>query len=129
MKLDMHDMCFACGRENPIGLRLEFAFDGDEYVTRLAVRPEHQGWRGVIHGGLLATAMDETMARLLWERKINAITGRLEVRFHKPVSVGQRLAIRARITRDRPPVVETTAQARREDGALVAEARAVSMRV
>lgn len=129
MRLDLDDMCFACGQKNPIGLRLKFHFDGDDYVTTLEVKDEYQGWRGIVHGGLLATAMDETMARLLWERDINAITGRLSVRYHRPVPVGERVEIRGRITRRRPPLVETTAETRGEDGAVVAEAHALSMDV
>lgn len=129
MKLEVDDMCFACGRRNPIGMKLEFRFDGDDYVTTLEVRPEYQGWAGVVHGGLLATALDETMARLLWEKDINAITGRLNVRYHKPVAIGERLEVRGRIARQRSPVVETTAEAVNGDGAVVAEAKAVSMEV
>ena len=129
MKLDVDDMCFACGRKNPIGLKLQFGFDGDDYVTIFEVRPEHQGWAGIVHGGLLATALDETMARLLWEKDINAITGRLEVRYHKPVRIGDSLQIRGRITRRHSPITETTAEAVRPDGTVVAEAQAVSMEV
>jgi len=129
VKLDVDEMCFACGRKNPIGLKLAFAFDGDDYVTTFDVRPEHQGWTGIVHGGLLATALDETMARLLWEKEINAITGRLEVRYHQPVRIGDSLRIRGRITRHRPPMVETTAEAVNADGALVAEAKATSLKV
>ena len=129
MKLDVDDMCFACGRKNPIGLKLQFHFDGDNYVTTFEVRPEHQGWAGIVHGGLLATALDETMARLLWEKDINAITGRIEVRYHKPVRIGDSLQIRGRITRRRSPIIETTAEAVRPDGTVVAEAQAVSMEV
>ena len=129
MRLDVDDMCFACGQCNPIGLKLEFHFEGDDYVTTLEVRPEYQGWAGIVHGGLLATALDETMARLLWEKKINAITGRLEVRYHHPVPIGETLTVRGRITRQRAPLVETTAEATNSDGTVVAEAKAVSMEV
>jgi acyl-coenzyme A thioesterase PaaI-like protein len=129
VKLDVDDMCFACGQRNPVGLKLQFNFDGDDYVTALHVQPEHQGWAGIIHGGLLATALDETMARLLWEKDLNAITGRLEVRYHEPVRIGDSLRIRARITRRRPPVIETAADALNAQGATVAEARAVNMEV
>ena len=129
MKLGVDDMCFACGRKNPIGLKLAFHFDGDDYVTTLAVRPEYQGWTGIIHGGLLATALDETMARLLWEKDINAITGRLNVRYHKPVPIGETLEIRGRITRQRHTIVETTAEALMSNGVVVAEAQAMSMEV
>jgi len=129
MRLAVDGMCFACGQQNPIGLRLEFHFQGDDYVTSFQVRPEHQGWAGLVHGGLLATALDEAMARLLWEKELNAITARLEVRYHRPVSIGETLQIRGRIARLRPPLVETTAAATGADGATVAEAKAISMAV
>jgi acyl-coenzyme A thioesterase PaaI-like protein len=129
VKLDVDDMCFACGQKNPIGLKLQFEFDGDDYVTSLEVKPEHQGWAGIVHGGLVAIALDEVMARLLWEKQINAITGRLSVRYHKPVKIGEKLSFRGRITRRRPPAVETTAEALNADGVMIAEAQAVSMEV
>jgi len=129
VKLDVNDMCFACGQRNPVGLKLEFRFEGADYVADFVVRPEHQGWAGLVHGGLLATALDETMARLLWEKGLNAITGRLSVRYHQPVRIGDRLRLHARITRQRSPAVETAAAANNAEGAVVAEATAVSMEV
>lgn len=129
LRLGVDDMCFACGEKNPIGLKLAFRFEGDEYVTDFEVRPEYQGWAGIVHGGLLATVLDEAMARLLWEKELNAITGRLAVRYHEPVKVGERLTVRARITKDRSRVIETEASATKSDGTLVAEATAVSMGV
>lgn len=129
MRLGVDAMCFACGQKNPIGFRLRFHFDGGDYVTAFHVRPEYQGWAGLVHGGLLATALDETMARLLWEKQVNAITGRLQVRYRKPVRIGETLEIRGRITRHRSPLVETEAVATSADGSVVAEATATSMEV
>jgi uncharacterized protein (TIGR00369 family) len=122
-------MCFACGRANPIGLKLQFRFEGEDYVTEFEVKPEHQGWTGIVHGGLLATVLDEVMARLLWEKRLNAITGRLTVRYHRPLSIGDRVQVRGRVTKQRPPVVETTAEAVKDDGTVAANAVAVSMEV
>ena len=129
MRLDVDDMCFACGKGNPIGLKLDFRFEGEEYVTEFEVRPEYQGWAGIVHGGLLATVLDETMARLLWEKELNAITGRLNVRYHDRLTVGESVTVRARITKQRSPLIETTAEALKTDGTVVAEATAVSMEV
>ena len=129
MRLGVDDMCFACGQKNPIGLKLAFRFEGEDYVTDFEVRPEYQGWTGIVHGGLLATALDEAMARLLWEKDLNAITGRLTVRYHKPLSIGETVQIRARITKQRSPMIETTAEALMADGTSAAEATAVSMEV
>ena len=129
MRLDADDMCFACGKANPIGLKLDFRFEGDEYVTDFKVKPEYQGWAGIVHGGLLATVLDETMARLLWEKELNAITGRLNVRYHDRLSVGESVTVRARITKRRPPLIETSAEASKAGGTVVAEASAMSMQV
>lgn len=129
MRLDIGDMCFACGKGNPIGLKLDFRFEGEEYVTEFEVRPEYQGWAGIVHGGLLATVLDETMARLLWEKELNAITGRLNVRYHDRLTVGESVTVRARITKQRSRLVETSAEAAKADGTVAAEATAVSMEV
>jgi len=129
VRLDVDDMCFACGKGNPIGLKLDFRFEGEEYVTEFEVKPEYQGWAGIVHGGLLATVFDETMARLLLEKELKAITARLNVRYQGPLSVGESVTVRARITKQRSPLIETAAEAAKADGTVVAEARAVSMEV
>ncbi len=129
MRLDVNEMCFACGPSNPIGLKLGFRFEGEDYLTEFEVKPEYQGWRGIVHGGLLATVLDETMARLLWEKGRNAITGRLTIRYHQPLAIGEKVRVRARITKDRPRIVETSAEATKLDGTLIAEATAMSVEV
>jgi acyl-coenzyme A thioesterase PaaI-like protein len=53
--------CFACGKDNPIGFRLDdIRREGDEVHATLHPRPEYQSYPGVLHGGLSATALDET---------------------------------------------------------------------
>ncbi len=126
-QLAVDGMCFACGKDNPIGLHLDFHFEGEEYVTHFEVKPEYQGWAGVAHGGLLATVLDEVMTRILWEQGINSVTGRLEVRYRAPVPVGALLTVRARVTGRRPPLIQTEAVASMADGTVVAEAKGASM--
>jgi len=119
--------CFACGERNPIGLRLKFRWDGEEYLTDFKVRPEHAGWAGVAHGGLLATVLDEVMARLVWEKGHTAITAKLEVRFRRPVKVGGPLVVAGWLVRASGRAVETRAEARAGDGSVVAEAAAIAL--
>lgn len=53
-------VCFACGQDNPIGFRLDdIRREGDQVHATLHSRPEYQGYPGVLHGGLSATALDE----------------------------------------------------------------------
>jgi acyl-coenzyme A thioesterase PaaI-like protein len=79
--------CFACGDANPIGLHLDdIRREGDEVRATLHPRPEYQGYPGVLHGGLAATALDEVMgycAILL--AGIWAATATMDVRYRAQV--------------------------------------------
>jgi len=119
--------CFACGEQNPIGLKLKFRWVGDDYVTDFTARPEYAGWAGIVHGGLLATVLDEVMARLIWEKGHQAITAKLQVRFHEPLKIGETVTVAGRIIRTAGRGVKTRAEARRSDGTVVAEASAISI--
>jgi hypothetical protein len=57
-------MCFACGIENPIGLKLAFYTDQEGHcVARFRPNPEHQGYPGHLHGGLISTLLAEAIGR------------------------------------------------------------------
>jgi acyl-coenzyme A thioesterase PaaI-like protein len=52
-------MCFVCGIENPIGLKLSFYTDDEgRCIARFRPKPEHQGFPGQLHGGLISTLLD-----------------------------------------------------------------------
>lgn len=122
MEADNQERCFVCGAANPVGLGLSFWFEGEQYCTSLAVQEQHQGYAGLLHGGITATVLDEVMARLLWVRGIRAIPAQLEVRYLRPVRVGERLTFRGRLLSDRGKLVETEAVALGADGQQVARA-------
>jgi hypothetical protein len=49
-------ICFVCGIENPIGLHLHFYTDDEgRCIARFRPKPEHQGYSGRLHGGLIST--------------------------------------------------------------------------
>jgi acyl-coenzyme A thioesterase PaaI-like protein len=53
-------MCFVCGVDNPIGLHLSFYTDDEgQTVARFRPGPEHQGYPGHLHGGIISTLLDE----------------------------------------------------------------------
>lgn len=96
--LDEYDhWCFACGRQNPRGLHLEFQVEGEEYVTRFIPQDWHQGYPGIMHGGLISTLLDEVMGRYLWQQGINAPTVELTVRFRRPVPIQEPVEVRGRV--------------------------------
>lgn len=97
------DHCFVCGTQNPIGLHLTFQFDSTTGITRAAFVPgrNHQGYDGVVHGGILASILDDAMANCLWLRGIPAVTAKMELRYREPVPVGEHLLIHGRLVKER----------------------------
>ncbi len=91
--------CYGCGDAHPTGLHLQVrAGDGLAVAGRYMVGDLHQGAAGLAHGGLLATALDETLGYLMWLIGKPAVTGRLEVDYRRPVRVGTVLDIAADVT-------------------------------
>ena len=93
------DECFACGRSNPIGLHIDsFDIRGDYVVAGFRARPDLQGTIGNLHGGIAATALDEI---LVWagilQEQVLSVTGRLDLRYRRPVGITGVVDLRARV--------------------------------
>jgi len=94
-----YGQCFGCGDEQPHGLHLQArAGEGVTITAEFTVQPAHQGAPGLAHGGVLATALDETLGSLNWLLRVIAVTGRLETDFVRPVPVGTVLHLKAEVT-------------------------------
>jgi acyl-coenzyme A thioesterase PaaI-like protein len=105
-KLDDNDYCFGCGSRNPIGLQLQFGWDQNIYFTEWTPLPEHQGWEGVVHGGLIATVFDEVLSRAALERHgLKWMTAELNIRLRKPARVGFTLRVCAELTMVRSKLI------------------------
>lgn len=105
-----YQLCFACGQRNPYGLRLSFRLEGESIVCDFNPRPEHQGFPGVIHGGIVASVLDEALNRtsLLGNPPAWTMTGRLEVRYRRNVPYGPTLRVRAKLNTQRNRLLTAT---------------------
>ena len=91
--------CFGCGELHPTGLHLvAHVGEGVDITAEFMVSENHQGAPGLAHGGLLSLAFDEALGKLMWLLRAPAVTARLETDFLKPVPIGTKLHITARIT-------------------------------
>jgi len=120
----MNQWCFACGTENPIGLQLTFTEKDESYSTIFTAGPQHQGYDGIMHGGLVSTVLDEVMAGYLYAKGFNAVTAKLEVRFRKPTPIGQQLTVIARIANKRGTMYELVSEITLPDGTITAQGKA-----
>ncbi|MEU1023603.1 hotdog domain-containing protein [Streptomyces sp. NPDC005904] len=94
-----YEHCFGCGDGQAHGLHLAArAGDGVTVTAEFTVREAHQGAPGLAHGGILATALDETLGSLNWLLRVIAVTGRLETDFVRPVPLGTVLFLEAEVT-------------------------------
>jgi len=95
--------CFGCGEDNPRGLKLCFSTGTDNRVSAAWVPEEFcEGLRGIVHGGLVSTVLDEAMAKAVIGAGIQALTCDLRVRFRRPAIAGQALVISGwLVSRDR----------------------------
>ncbi len=83
--------CFACGLENLSGLRLRFYDNGkDQVFSRFTIDPQHAGYPGMAHGGIVAAILDEVGGRTVMIENPNRffVTAHMDVRFRQPVPVG-----------------------------------------
>ena len=90
-KLSDDQYCFACGPLNPIGLRMEVAYLEDKAISRLSLKRDFQGWQNIVHGGVVATILDEIMAHAVMHYAGKAVTTSLEITYRAPLHVGQEI--------------------------------------
>lgn len=125
--------CFVCGIENPAGLHLKFYETAPGEVTADYTAPEHfQGYPGVLHGGVVATLLDETAGRAHMGNASEPrfmFTAKLEVRYRKNVPVGQPLKVVGRAGHDKGRAAEATSAIYSQDGTLLAEANVLLINI
>jgi uncharacterized protein (TIGR00369 family) len=121
--------CFACGPENPIGLRLRFEPEGDGVRAETTLAAEFQGWQSVAHGGIAMALLDEAMAHAAGAAGHRGVTASINVRFRKPVPIGTPIAITGRVAWQRRNVLGLEAKLCDASGMLLAdgEGKFVSM--
>ena len=81
--------CFICGLANPIGLKIVFVQDRErkQVCAQLTVPEQYRSYPGVVHGGIVATILDETSGRALMAHSGDVddffVTAKMEVRYRR----------------------------------------------
>jgi uncharacterized protein (TIGR00369 family) len=122
--------CYVCGKKNPIGLAVDFVIDKDARTIKAAFIPvdAHQGYEGIVHGGILSSLLDEAMAKLAFTVGLPAVTAEITVKFKAPAAPGQELLVTGRLTQETRRLI--LAEAKIERGPVViAEAKGKLLRI
>jgi len=125
-----NNRCFGCGPANENGLRLEFLLADDGSVVSLPVVPNtFDGHPGYLHGGIIATLLDEAMSKAVRARGRPSMTRRMEVDYLRPVPSGVPLRIEGRVVRDERRKHWAEARILDEKGTALAEAKGLFIEV
>ena len=114
--------CFACGADNPIGMHLHIELGEGTAVASWIPERDYVGWEDRVHGGLLATLLDEVMAWAPSSDDSWAVTAELNVRFRSPAAPGEQLTARGWVTERRRRIYHVRGEVHGGDGRVVAEA-------
>jgi uncharacterized protein (TIGR00369 family) len=89
------NLCFACGKNNREGMRLRFSYDEerDLFVCRFRLGKRYTGPPGHVHGGIIATLLDEAMGKVNKLRHVIALTSTITVDYLKPVPLNKPLRV------------------------------------
>lgn len=112
-------------------MRLQFEHTGlFTAEAQLVASAQHEGWQGIMHGGVTFTLMDEAFGWCLLFEGIHAVTAKVEARFLKPIPTGAALRVRAFVIADKKRLLEAEAEvtALNDEGVVYASATATMMR-
>lgn len=129
MGMQESSMCFGCSEKNPCGLQLATRMEGEKIFTEYTARKEHEGYQGVLHGGITASILDELMGCVLQEKGIYGMTAKLEISYHYPVMTGDRLTCFAEIVNIDGRKIKVRSVAKLMDGTIVANGEALYIQV
>ena len=120
------DACIACGPNHPHGLRIKYELAAEGLVTANWIpTPEWEGFRGVVHGGIISTVLDEAMSKAVTATECEALTGEIRVRFRHRVQTGEKFQIKGWVVRRTKRLIETEGTLTAADGSERAHAWAV----
>jgi len=118
-------MCFVCGIDNPIGLKQSFYQDGEgRVIATFTPGAEHQGYPGLLHGGIAAALLDEALGRVLLEREVWMVTARMEIRYKQMIPLNQPLTIVGETVRETRRLLEARGELHLADGSVAVSATA-----
>ncbi len=120
--LKRYSQCFVCGDRNPCGLNVEFHHKDGKAVGEYIVQDHFQGYKNILHGGILSTLLDEVMIKSILAQDILTLTCEIKVRFKKLVKIGQRLFLEGKSTGDKGKILLAEGKIKDEAGDVVATA-------
>lgn len=119
-------MCFICGMDNPLGFKSQFYnMEDGSVISPVKYHENHQSFPQRVHGGLIATILDEIACRAYWHDNnyILGVTTTMETKFRKPVPYDEDLFSHGIVVYDKSRMFQTHARIIDRYGTVYAESK------
>ena len=123
MGIENNDRCFVCGKQNPYGLQVNPVVKraGAEVHIECTPPKHMQGWKNILHGGIISTLLDEAITHIgIGTYDGPAVTAQLEVRFRNPAPTGVKLYVSAERIKVSRRLIEAKATVKLSDSTVIA---------
>jgi acyl-coenzyme A thioesterase PaaI-like protein len=118
-------MCFACGKENPIGLHIEFDVTDGICTAEFTPNENHLSWEDTVHGGIIYSALDDVTGNIPYAQGLVAHTARCEIRYGRLLRKGQTILLKGWTEKQKGRLMILRGEARlKSDNELIAECTA-----
>ncbi len=124
-----YSKCFACGKDNSIGLKLNFSYSEQYAISKFKLSEEYCGYPNVVHGGIIGTILDEAMAKIIIRNEDKAVTHGMITTYKKPVRPITEYEVKSKIISIRRKIIKSKATITDENGKIYAEAEATFFRL
>ena len=130
LHLEDDQMCYVCGKKNRAGFKLDFTHTRKGQLTAEVVfKKKHQGYKNIVHGGMIAMLLDEIMVNLAWLDGVPAVTAEITVRLKKAIPVGQKVILEGLLAKEEGRLLLMKATAKDSKGVLYASAEAKCLKM
>jgi len=115
---------YVCGKDNPIGLKIKIFKEKNTVNAEFISEENHQGYKGIVHGGIVFSIMDEVMSRAAMVAKgIMTLTVEINIKYRKKIKIGDKIFFTAKMIKDFRRIIEVEGKAFSEDRILLVEAK------